>query len=145
MKSLQVKLLRAGAVLPARATVHSAGYDLSACLEEPVLLKKGRRVTLPTGVAVALEEGTVGLVFGRSSLGVKQGIAPSNAVGVIDADYRGELHVSLTNHTGEDYTIHPGDRVAQLVIVPILTPEVQTVEELPETARGDGGFGSTGR
>lgn len=99
---------------------------------------------LRTGVAVALPAGTVGLVFGRSGLGVRHGIVPANAVGVIDADYRGELMVGLRNQGSTPYMVQPGERIAQLVVVPVLTPELEPVPDLGETARGENGFGSTG-
>ncbi|MPN20768.1 Deoxyuridine 5'-triphosphate nucleotidohydrolase [bioreactor metagenome] len=105
----------------------------------------GETAVLPTGLAVALPEGSVGLVFGRSGLGIRHGIVPANAVGVIDADYRGEILVGLTNHSAEPYIIVPGDRIAQLVVVPVLTPPIEEVENLSETVRGEGGFGSTGK
>ena len=100
---------------------------------------------MPTGLAIAVPRGYAGLVFARSGLGCKRGLAPANKVGVIDADYRGQVHVALLNHSGEPQTIYPGDRIAQLLIIPVLTPEMEEVAELDETARGEGGFGSTGR
>ena len=147
MHTLKIKRLRPGAELPVRATGASAGYDLCACLEEPLTLSAGGRVRVPTGIAIEMEgpEQAAAFVFGRSGLGIKHGIVPSNAVGVIDADYRGEIIVGLSNHGGSDYTIQPGERIAQLVILPVLTPPVVEVEELSDTARGAGGFGSTGR
>jgi deoxyuridine 5''-triphosphate nucleotidohydrolase (dut) len=145
MSVLQVSKIKPNAVVPARATQGSAGYDLSACLAEPLRLPGGERVLVPTGIAVALPENAVGLVFGRSGLATKHGISPSNAVGVIDSDYRGEIFVPLSNHSPKDYQIEPGERIAQLVVVPIETPEIALCEQLPETQRGEGGFGSTGR
>ena len=142
---MKIKRLTQTAVLPSRATAESAGYDLSADLAQPVELAPGETVRICTGVAVALPQGTAGLVFGRSGLGSKHGIVPANAVGVIDADYRGELMVYLTNHSSRSYTILPGERVAQLVVVPVLTPELELVEELDSTQRGESGFGSSGR
>jgi len=147
MHTLKIKRLRPGTELPVRATGASAGYDLCACLEEPLSLPAGGRVRVPTGIAIEMEgpEQAAAFVFGRSGLGIKHGIVPSNAVGVIDADYRGEIIVGLSNHGGSDYTIQPGERVAQMVILPVLAPTVVEVEELSDTARGAGGFGSTGR
>lgn len=143
--TLKIKKMRQGAKLPKRATEGSAGYDLSACIEQPLTIEAGKRAVIPTGIAAALPEGTVGLVFGRSGLGIKHGLVPSNAVGVIDSDYRGEIAVGLSNHSEKDYTIEPGERVAQLVIVPILTPSIEEADELSETERSGGGFGSTGK
>lgn len=142
---MQVKRLHPNAKLPAYGTDLSAGADLSACLDEPVTIQPGQTAFLPTGLAIAVPRGYAGLVFARSGLGCKRGLAPANKVGVIDADYRGQVHVALLNHSGEPQTIYPGDRIAQLLIVPVLTPEVEEVAELDETARGEGGFGSTGR
>lgn len=143
---LKVKRLREGAVLPQRATDGSAGYDLYACLEQASNIPPGERVTIPIGLAVQLPEpGCVGLVFGRSGMGVKHGIMPSNAVGVVDSDYRGEIMVGLYNSSAKAYIVNPGDRIAQLVIVPVLTPQVVEADALGETGRGTDGFGSTGR
>lgn len=142
---LLVKRLRPEAVLPKRATAGSAGFDLSACILEPLCLLPGERALLPTGIAAAIPQGAVGMIYARSSLGVKHGIALSNGVGVIDSDYRGEIHVGLCNFSQEAYTIQPGERIAQLVLQPVLLPELEETELLDETARGTGGFGSTGR
>lgn len=143
--TLQIKRVRSEAVLPERATLGAAGLDLRACTNDETCIMPGDTALLPTGLAVALPEGSVGLVFGRSGLGIRHGIVPANAVGVIDADYRGEILVGLTNHSAEPYIIIPGDRIAQLVIVPVLTPPIEEVMDLSDTARGDGGFGSTGK
>jgi dUTP pyrophosphatase len=143
--SLMVRRLRQNAVLPTRATESSAGLDLCACLDEKLTIPAGETRTVPTGIAIALPDKTVGLIFGRSGLGVKHGIAPANAVGVIDADYRGELLVGLHNHSAADYTVEPNERIAQLVVVPVFMPRVLEVCELPDTPRGENGFGSSGR
>ncbi|HWP50309.1 MAG TPA: dUTP diphosphatase [Clostridia bacterium] len=143
--TLQIKRVCTQAVLPERATKGSAGLDLRACTNDETCIMPGETTVLPTGLAIALPDGSVGLVFGRSGLGIRHGIVPANAVGVIDADYRGEILVGLTNHSAEPYIIVPGDRIAQLVIVPVLTPPIEEVNDLPETARGEGGFGSTGK
>ena len=135
---LKIKRIRDGAVIPKRATAESAGLDLSAHLD-------GEAVKIPTGIAIGLETGTVGLVYPRSGLASKYGITLANCVGVIDSDYRGEILVPVTNHSAVPFTIHHGDRIAQLVISPVLLPEVEEAEELDETERGAGGFGSTGR
>ena len=132
--------------LPQFATPGSAAMDLRACLDGPVTLQAGARAVIPTGLAMALPSADyVALVFARSGLGIKKGVCLSNGVGVIDSDYRGEIAVGLVNLSGEDYTVQPGDRIAQLMVLPILRPTLTVVEELDETERGSGGFGSTGR
>lgn len=141
---LKIKKLRSDAILPKRATPESAGVDLCACLEEDLTIEPFQLVRVPTGIAIGLEPGTVGLVYARSGLASKFGVTLSNCVGVIDSDYRGELQVAMTNHSQNPYTIHPGDRIAQLVVSPVFLPEVTEVSELDETQRGEGGFGSTG-
>ena len=146
MENLKIKRLRESAVLPQRATDGSAGYDLYACINEPLLLGAHSRVVVPTGVAIAIETNDVAaFIFARSGLGIKHGIVPSNCVGVIDSDYRGECMVGLTNHSDVDYMIEPGERIAQMLFMPVLLPQLIEVEALPETFRGDGGFGSTGK
>ena len=131
--------------LPYYATDGAAAVDLHACIDAPLTIPAGGQVVVPTGLAVAIPEGYVGIIAVRSSMGVRHGITLSNAIGVIDSDYRGPLGVGLRNTTGEDYVLQPGDRMAQLMVVPVLRPEIRLVDELPETARGAGGFGSTGR
>ena len=132
--------------LPQFATPGSAAMDLRACLDGPVTLQAGARAVIPTGLAMALPSADyVALVFARSGLGIKKGVCLSNGVGVIDSDYRGEIAVGLVNLSGEDYTVQPGDRIAQLMVVPVVQPTVTLVEELDETGRGSGGLGSTGR
>ncbi len=142
---LKIKCMRAGAVIPKRATAESAGLDLSALLDQDVIIRPGEIVKIPTGIAVGLEVGTVGLIYPRSGLASKHGITLANCVGVVDSDYRGEILVPVTNHSNTPFTIHNGDRIAQLVVSPILLPEIEEVVELDDTARGSGGFGSTGR
>lgn len=142
--TLSIQKLFSDAPLPMRATAESAGLDLSAYLAEPVTLLPGETQLIPTGIAIALPAGTVGLLFGRSGLGIRHGISPANAVGVIDADYRGEVKIGLRNHSDTPFTIEPFDRVAQLVVLPVETPALAVVDALPETLRGTGGFGSTG-
>lgn len=143
---LEVKLLSPEAVLPQYATPGSAAMDLSACIDAPITIAPRALITVATGIAIALPSaGYVALIFARSGLGVKHGIALSNGVGVIDSDYRGELKVGLTNLSDIPYTIQPGDRVAQLAIVPVTQAQVAQVSELDETVRGQGGFGSTGQ
>ena len=130
---------------PSRATEGSAGLDLAACIDQAVTIAPRQLVRIPTGVAIALPGPEyVALVFARSGLGIKHGIALSNGVGVIDSDYRGEIQVGLTNLSDAPYTVQPGDRIAQLVVSPVVLPEVEIVEELEDTGRGAGGFGSTG-
>lgn len=142
---LEMKLVRPGAVLPQRATADAAGLDLCACIEDALVLEPGEQILIPTGVAVALPTGTVGLLCGRSGLGVKHRITLSNCVGVIDCDYRGELQVGLCNYGKKAYRLLPGERVAQLLVVPVLFPEPMEVTVLEATGRGEQGFGSTGR
>lgn len=144
MDTLRVKKLRPDAILPARATQGSVGYDLCAAVDEPVTVSSGCTVSIPTGIAIELAPGYVGLVFARSGLGIRHGVTPTNAVGVIDSDYRGELQVGLTCHHNDSYIIQPGDRIAQLVVMPVALPIVSEVDRLEDTQRGAGGFGSTG-
>lgn len=141
---LKIKRMRENALIPKRATAESAGLDLSALLDEDMVIHPGEIVKIPTGIAIGLEAGTVGLVYPRSGLASKHGITLANCVGVIDSDYRGEILVPVTNHSSVPFTIHNGDRIAQLVVSPILLPEIEEAGELDETERGAGGFGSTG-
>lgn len=132
--------------LPSYATAGSAGMDLRACIDGPVTVEPGQRVTIPTGFAIALPDpGWVALIYARSGLAVKHGIAPANCVGVVDSDYRGEIVVALQSYAGESYTIQPGERIAQMVITPVAQANIELVDELDDTARGAGGFGSTGK
>lgn len=132
--------------LPRYATAGAAAMDLYACITKSVVLPAGERTVIPTGIAIALPgRNYVGLVFARSGLGIKKGVCLSNGVGVIDSDYRGEIAVGLMNLSREDYTILPGDRIAQLMVTPVAQPHLELVEELDETDRGCSGFGSTGR
>lgn len=142
---MKIKRMRPQSVIPTRATTGSAGYDLSADIDAPVEICYGRVTKIPTGVAIELPKDHVGLVFGRSGHGTKYGVTMANNVGVIDSDYRGEIFVSLVCSKSEGYTVQPQERIAQLVIMPISTPELLVCEELSDTARGDGGFGSTGK
>ena len=131
---------------PSRATEGSAGMDLCACIEEDRIIAPRQLVKIPTGIAIALPGPEyVALVYARSGLGIKHGVSLSNGVGVIDSDYRGEIMVGLTNLSDKFYTIHPGDRIAQLVVTPVVLPELERVEALDETGRGTGVFGSTGK
>lgn len=144
-KEVKLKRVRENAVLPTRGSNGAAGYDLYACLSEPVEIKPGDLCKIPTGIAIALpDQYTVGLIFARSGLGVKHGIAPANAVGVIDSDYRGEIMIGLCNTSREPYVLSPGERFAQLVVMPVCGVTFQETDDLGETERGEGGFGSTG-
>ncbi len=145
MEKISVKLLRPGARIPTYGTEASAGADLYACMQDKVEVGPGQSVMIPTGIAMEIPKGYAGLVFARSSMGAKRGLAPANKVGVIDSDYRGEIRVVLHNHSGEPQSVEPGERVAQLLIVPVFTPGFQEAEKLSDTSRGAGGFGSTGK
>lgn len=146
MQTLKMKKVRENAIIPKRATAGSAGLDLCACIDEPLTVKAGERAVIPSGIAIALESSeVVALVFARSGLAIKHGISLSNSVGVIDSDYRGEICVGIINTSREDYTVTPGERIAQLVLTPVIPAEPVEVESLDETERGAGGFGSTGR
>ena len=147
---LKIKALspQIGREIPAPhfATAGAAAMDLCACVDAPITLAPGQRTLIPTGIAIALPDAEhVALVFARSGLGIRKGICLSNGVGVIDSDYRGQIGVGLVNLSDEDYTIRPGDRIAQLMVVPVVRPTLTFVDELDETERGRGGFGSTGR
>ena len=141
---VSVKLLDPRAKLPAYGSPDAAGADLYALTAGPVTIAPGQTVLIHTGLALAIPQGHVGLVCARSGLAAKEGLAPANKVGVIDADYRGELMVALHNHSGEERVVEDGQRVAQLVVVPYLTARFTPADELDGTARGAGGFGSTG-
>jgi len=143
---LFIKKLNENAIVPKQATTGSAGYDLSACIEKSITINPNEIVKIGTGISVALEENNaVILIYARSSLATKFGITLANCVGVVDSDYRGEIIVALNNLGKAPYTIEPNERIAQMVITPIFTPEIEVVETLSETSRGEGGFGSTGK
>ncbi len=142
---VSVKRLDPRAKLPSYGSADAAGADLYALTGGPVTIAPGETAKIPTGLAVAIPQGYAGLVFARSGLACKGGLAPANKVGVIDADYRGEVLIFLHNHGSQPQTVEDGDRVAQLVIVPYLTAQFTLAEELDGTDRGQGGFGSTGR
>ena len=143
-KTVKYKLLDPRAKAPAYATPGAAAADLCAVLDEPLTLAPGQRAMIPTGLAVEIPAGYVGLVFGRSGLALKRDLAPANKVGVIDSDYRGELKTAIHNHGSAVQTVEPGERIAQLVVVPYLTANFTETDQLSDTARGVGGFGSTG-
>ena len=132
------------AQVPVYGTEYSAGADLSACMEQPVTIHAGMTEFIHTGIAVAIPRGLVGLIYARSGLSCKKGLAPANKVGVIDSDYRGEIIVALHNHSLEDLVVEPGQRVAQMVITPYIYAAYEETDSLNETDRGHGGFGSTG-
>lgn len=142
---IAVKKLREDAILPTFGSPEAAGADLYACLEAPVTVAPGQTVFVPTGLAMELPVGYVGLIYARSGLACKRGLAPANKVGVIDSDYRGEFIVALHNHGTEPQTVAPGERIAQLVVTPVLMPEYVEADSLSATQRGAGGFGSTGK
>ena len=142
---ISVKKLYPNAILPTYGSAGAVGADLYACLEEAVTVAPGEVFWIPTGIALEVPAGCAGLVYARSSMGAKRGLAPANKVGVIDPDYRGEIRVVLLNHSKQPQTVNPGERVAQFIITPVLTPAYEEVEELSDTARGVGGFGSTGK
>lgn len=143
---LTFKKLREDAIIPHSQTKTSAGLDLHVCLDEPLTLGVGEIITLHTGIALCPEREDVAiLVFIRSSLGRLHGLTLSNSVGVIDSDYRGEIMVPIINHGAEPYTFQPGERFAQLVVTPVIFPEIEEADTLPESERGLNGFGSTGK
>ena len=141
---VKFKKLSESAVCPTYGTEFSAGADLYAANDAPVVIAPHETAMIRTGIAIELERGTVGLICARSGLASKRGLAPANKVGVIDCDYRGEICVALHNHGETAQTVEPHERVAQLVIVPYIHGEFEETEELSETVRGTGGFGSTG-
>ena len=144
MTHLFVKRLRVGAIIPARKTAGSVGYDIAACLDEEITIEPGETRLVGSGFAVALEPGYAAFIYARSGLGINYGITPANCVGVIDSDYRGEVIVGLRNVSGKPFTIRDGDRIAQMVVARCELPELALCEDLDDTLRGDGGFGSTG-
>ena len=146
MSVLKIKKLRDDAKIPFRATDGSAGMDLYACIDEAVEIMPHEIRVLPTGIAIELESADyVAYIYARSGLAIKNGIAPANCVGVIDSDYRGEVCVGLLNQTEKAFTVNPEERIAQMVISPVILPTIEVVDELSDTQRGAGGFGSTGK
>ena len=145
MAQVQVKKLDSRAILPTHGSPDAAGYDLYACLDADVTVPPHVTVQIGTRLSLALPEGTFGAVFARSGLAAKEGLRPANCVGVCDSDYRGEYVVALHNDSDAPRVIRYGDRIAQLVLLPYLPMEFEQVDTLPETARGAGGFGSTGK
>lgn len=145
MNTIRVKKLHPNAKLPTYGSLEAAGADLYACLEEPVTIAPGEVFWIPTGIALEVPKGCAGLVYARSSLGAKRGLAPANKVGVVDSDYRGEIKVVLLNHSKHPQTVEPGERVAQFLITPVLQPQYIETDDLTDTTRGVGGFGSSGK
>ena len=141
----KVKRLSESAIIPTYATEHSAGADLYNMKDNPVTVEPHATVMIKTGIAIEIPEGYVGLVFARSGIASKRGLAPANKVGVIDSDYRGEWMVALHNHSDVAATVDGGERIAQVVVVPYVQGGFVEVEELSDTERGEGGFGSTGK
>lgn len=141
---VNIKKLREGAQLPSYGSENAAGADLYACLESDMVINAGETKLIPTGIAMELPLSTVGLIYARSGLATKKGLAPANKVGVVDCDYRGEVMVALHNHGAEPQTIGSGERIAQMVIAPYYTAEFLESDTLSDTVRGGGGFGSTG-
>lgn len=142
---VNIKKLNKNAKIPNKGSEFSAGYDLYACLDESVNIKSNQTVKIPTGLAMEIPVGYAGMIFARSGLSTKKGLAPANKVGVCDSDYRGEYIVALHNHSDEDVIVNPGERIAQLVIIPFLSVDFIETDELNDTVRGKGGFGSTGK
>ena len=145
MEAIRVKKLRPGATLPAYGSLGAAGADLTACLDTPVTIAPGQTAFIPTGIALEVPANCAGLIYARSGMACKQGLAPANKVGVIDSDYRGEIVVALHNHSGEARTVEPGQRIAQMLITPVLQPAYEAAQTLSNTCRDAGGFGSTGK
>ena len=145
MEQIRVKILRKGASLPAYGSAEAAGADLRACLEEDMVIQPGETVFVPTGFAMEVPRGCAGLIYARSGMACKRGLAPANKVGVVDSDYRGEIMVALHNHGPQPQSISHGDRIAQMIITPVITPAYVMSETLDDTERGQGGFGSTGK
>lgn len=145
MNAIRVKKLKANAILPTYGSADAAGADLYACLDEKIIIQPGESVFVPTGLAMEIPKGYAGLIYARSGLACKRGLAPANKVGVIDSDYRGEFIVVLHNHGAIAQEIAHGERIAQLVITPVFTPGFAEVEELTDTTRSADGFGSTGK
>ncbi len=144
MPTIAVKKLNDDAVLPTYGSDFSAGADLYALCEEELVFEPGETKLVHTGLAMEIPEGYAGLIYARSGLASKRGLAPANKVGVVDADYRGEVMVALHNHSTQEQRIQKGERIAQLVVAPFLKAEYVCVDELSATVRGEGGFGSTG-
>lgn len=144
MKTVNIKKLNKNAVIPTYGSEFSAGADLYCCSDSPVVIEEYKSVLIHTGISMEIPTGYVGLIYARSGLATKNGLAPANKVGVIDSDYRGEIMVCLYNHSNKSQIISNGERIAQIVITPYEKVMFKEVEELTDTRRGEGGFGSTG-
>jgi len=144
MEQLKIMRLKPNAIIPERKTSGSVGYDIAACLDDEIIITPGETYMVGSGIVIALEQGYAAFLYARSGLGIKQGIIPANCVGVIDSDYRGEVIVGLKNTSDKTFTVRNGDRIAQMVVSRCELPEIIVCENLDETQRGDGGFGSTG-
>ena len=142
---INIKKLNENAIVPTYGSPFSAGADLYACEENDLVIAAGETKLVHTGIALEIPEGLVGLIYARSGLASKRGLAPANKVGVIDSDYRGEIMVALHNHGLSDQTVSVGERIAQIVFTPYVSADFDLVDELSDTVRGEGGFGSTGR
>jgi len=142
---IEIKKLSNTAIIPTKGSEYAAGHDLYADLKEAIQVNPGDTLKIPTGIAMAIPNGYFGAIYARSGLATKQGLAPANKVAVIDSDYRGELIVVLYNQSNVPQIVHPGDRIAQLIIQPYIDYDVKIVEELNSTERGDGGFGHSGK
>ena len=145
MEPIRVKILKEGARLPTYGSLEAAGADLYACIPASVTIAPGQTAFIPTGIALEVPRGCAGLIYARSGMACKRGLAPANKVGVVDSDYRGEITVVLYNHGAEPQTVENGERIAQFIITPVLTPVYEAAESLSDTARDRGGFGSTGK
>ena len=145
MVKVLFKRLNRKAKLPSYKTAGSSGMDLMACVDEPITIKPNESMLIPTGIAIAIPEGTEVQIRPRSGLAAKSSISVLNTPGTIDSDYRGELKIILFNHGKDEFTVNDEDRVAQMVLTPIIKMELEETKELPESIRGDGGFGSTGK
>lgn len=141
---MNIKKLNDKATIPTYGSEYAAGADLYACIDEAVTILPGETAFIGTGIAMEIPMGYAGFIYARSGLSCKKGLAPANKVGVVDADYRGEITVALHNHASESRVIEPNERIAQMVIAPFLKVDFEEVTELSDTVRGEGGFGSTG-
>lgn len=144
MMNVKIKKLNENAIIPTRGSEYAAGYDLYACITENIAIEPHSTVKVGTGLAIEIPDGYFGAIFARSGIAAKRGLRPSNCVGACDSDYRGEYIVALHNDTDTPQTIEPNERIAQLIVMPYLPVEFTEVEELTDTVRGSGGFGSTG-
>ena len=142
--TVKIVKLQPNAKIPTYGSTDAAGADLYACIEKPVSILPGQTVLIPTGLSMEIEQGFAGFIYARSGLATKRGLAPANKVGVIDCDYRGQVMVSLHNHTNQPQSVEPGERVAQMVFAPVYQANFLEADTLSDTERGTGGFGSTG-